>query len=488
MFTTGSKSGRKLQAYQIGNNIFPRVTTSKRHKYKIQKVRPIPSRSLSPETPPLLPSKQWPTAPITPPRAAAKHTQDLKVPIPKLDYTAASPDASSSKTQVSAQAASSSQVRATPRPPAPNPAKQTGQQATPQKIVTPRLVNSGTAQASNATPSSQTAPKKIVSSMKPKPLAPSGASSGLQAQGGVDNSGWGSPAWSHISLTNSLPPSPTENFVSFPKDFTSSLHEKLRQQCLIVQLSQALIPVFNTKVPVFIALLNARPYSFQGSKSDPKKKKKDAKGKDKNVEKPAAKKLKMKETVADDDEVVQPTPAIRTHGPTPLKPPPVTLGISGGGFGEKVPPSAKQIKNGIESIGILKVDKDFGKFIEVDGCYWNKDVAPFVGERVDGEASLNLVYHYRPKGYDMINMFESALNTIEINNAAISSIAQQYLAGLNVSAHSESIRIQMSHLRECLNPIEKVVEEEDNGDEDVEVEVVAKGVVGPSKKKKSKSG
>ncbi len=58
------------------------------------------------------------------------------------------------------------------------------------------------------------------------------------------------------------------------------------------------------------------------------------------------------------------------------------MGVSGGGFGEKVPSSAKPVKNGVKSIGVLVVDKDFGNFVEVDKSYWSKEVAPFVGERV----------------------------------------------------------------------------------------------------------
>ncbi len=60
----------------------------------------------------------------------------------------------------------------------------------------------------------------------------------------------------------------------------------------------------------------------------------------------------------------------------------MTLGVGGGGFGEKVPPLAKAIKNGLKSIGVLEVKEDLGEFVKVDGRYWNKEVAPFVGEQV----------------------------------------------------------------------------------------------------------
>ncbi|KAK0430320.1 hypothetical protein EV421DRAFT_1913035 [Armillaria borealis] len=201
------------------------------------------------------------------------------------------------------------------------------------------------------------------------------------------------------------------------------------------------------------------------------------------IDKPAVKKLKSKDVKADEAEVVRATPAIRKRGPAPSKPPPVTLGISGGGFGEKVPTSAKPIKNGLKSIGVLVVEEDYGKFVKVDGRYWNKDVAPFVREQytepcdtcrrrgthcrkllthtvicarchyakqpceVDGEVALNPVSHYRPKGYKAINTFESALNAIEVNNAAVTSLVQQFLTGLNVLSHTESIHVQSSRLQ-----------------------------------------
>ena len=60
----------------------------------------------------------------------------------------------------------------------------------------------------------------------------------------------------------------------------------------------------------------------------------------------------------------------------------MTLGVGGGGFWEKVPSTAKAIKNGLKSIGVLEVEEDFGDFVKVDGHYWNKEVTPFVGERV----------------------------------------------------------------------------------------------------------
>ncbi|PBK78954.1 hypothetical protein ARMGADRAFT_1041150, partial [Armillaria gallica] len=192
----------------------------------------------------------------------------------------------------------------------------------------------------------------------------------------------------------------------------------------------------------------------QSSKSDTKKKKKDSKSKDKApkvavphkrtrddddrsqaVDKPAVKKLKSKDINTADDKVVRATPAVRKRGPGPTRPPAVTLGVGGGGFGEKVPSTAKAIKDGLKSIGVLEVEEDFGTFVKVDGRYWNKEVAPFVGERytepcdhckrlsmqcrkfltntvicmrchysklpckVNGVPALNPINHYRPKSY-----------------------------------------------------------------------------------------
>ncbi len=126
--------------------------------------------------------------------------------------------------------------------------------------------------------------------------------------------------------------------------------------------------------------------------------------------------------------------------------------------------------------------------------------------KVNGVAALNPVEHYRPKGYgniapllfycadfssfvDAVNTFEGALNAIEANNAAISELTQQYLAGLSIFAHTDSIRTQASRLRGCLDPIEE--EEDDNNDEGEEDEApddVAEGESGPSKKRKHRSG
>ncbi|SJL16890.1 uncharacterized protein ARMOST_20420 [Armillaria ostoyae] len=282
----------------------------------------------------------------------------------------------------------------------------------------------------------------------------------------------------------------------------------------------------------------------QGSKPNLKKNKKDAKGKAKVTEsapslkctrdsnggqvvgEPAPKKSKVQETVMiSDDESVAPTKAFRKRGPAPAKPPAVTLGVSGGGFGEQVPSTAKAIKSGLESIGALEVEVDFGDFVQVDGCYWNKEVAPFVGERytescdhckrlgtqcrkfltntvicvrchyaklpckVKGIAALNPLSHYRPKSYRNLNAFTGALDTLDQHADALEDQIISYMAGLNVLTQINGLRVQAGCLRECA-VYNGGSDEEDgsDGDDEDEVEVVPEGVAGPSKKKKSKSG
>ncbi|KAK0216730.1 hypothetical protein EDD85DRAFT_798164 [Armillaria nabsnona] len=195
---------------------------------------------------------------------------------------------------------------------------------------------------------------------------------------------------------------------------------------------------------IFLSRLIALPIQSPGlwcsARSDMKKKRKDPKNKDKayvvampckrtrddddglpTVEKPAAKKLKLKEHLEDEVAISWTIEAAACY-----------LRHQWGGFGEKVPSTAKAVKNGMKSISILKVNKDFGDFMQVDESYWSKAVALFVGERVNGVPALNPVEHYRPQGYDVVNTFEA-------NNTAIAAITQQFLAGLNVIAHTDNI-------------------------------------------------
>ncbi|KAK0215964.1 hypothetical protein EDD85DRAFT_962516 [Armillaria nabsnona] len=277
-----------------------------------------------------------------------------------------------------------------------------------------------------------------------------------------------------------------------------------------------------------------------GPKSDATKKKKDSSRKEKVagtaiphkrarddgndasiVEKPATKKLKSKDAVVAGDKVVRATPAICKHGPGPSKPPAVTLGVGGGGFGEKVPSTVKAIKNGLKSIGVLEVEEDFGNFVKVDCRYWNKEVAPFVGERytepcdhckrlgtqchkfltntvicvcchysklpckVNGVPALNPINHYHPKSYHTLNTFEGALDTLAQHANSIEDIVINYMAGLNALAQLNSLRVQAGRLHECATFDESDADEDDDNEAPDDV---AEGVAGPSKKRKGKSG
>ncbi|KAK0244873.1 hypothetical protein EDD85DRAFT_946177 [Armillaria nabsnona] len=153
------------------------------------------------------------------------------------------------------------------------------------------------------------------------------------------------------------------------------------------------------------------------------------------VQKPAIKKLKSKDIKTANDKVelnfwrffVCATPAICKRGSGPSKPLAVTLGIGGGGFGEKVPSITKAIKNGLKSIGVLEVEEDFGNFMKVDGHYWNKEVAPFVGERYTKPYTLNA--------------FEGALDTLAQHADSIEDIVVNYMAGLNVLTQLNGLQI-----------------------------------------------
>ncbi|KAK0474493.1 hypothetical protein IW261DRAFT_1568468 [Armillaria novae-zelandiae] len=52
----------------------------------------------------------------------------------------------------------------------------------------------------------------------------------------------------------------------------------------------------------------------------------------------------VKSPTDDDEIVVIPTPAIRKRGPGPSKPPPVSIGIKGGGFSETVSPALMSLQ------------------------------------------------------------------------------------------------------------------------------------------------
>ncbi|KAK0506406.1 hypothetical protein EDD18DRAFT_1342707 [Armillaria luteobubalina] len=237
--------------------------------------------------------------------------------------------------------------------------------------------------------------------------------------------------------------------------------------------------------------------------------------------KKTSKAAKDKEIVEVPKGEVVATKANRPRGPSRLRAPPATIGIQIGGFGEEVPSSYKAVKNGLKSIGVLVVSRDFGDFVEVDKALWNKKIAPFVGEQyvkqcdqcyrkktqcrkfltnsvicirchyaklpclVDGTKALNPLAHYRPKEYQSLNAFESALTTLTQHANNLEDVVVNYLVGLDAMSQLQGLRTQISHLRECLGSdtrVEEIVEDDD--DEGYAADEVAEGEPGPSKKRK----
>ncbi|KAK0183541.1 hypothetical protein F5146DRAFT_1151969 [Armillaria mellea] len=186
------------------------------------------------------------------------------------------------------------------------------------------------------------------------------------------------------------------------------------------------------------------------------------------------------------------TPIVQKRGPGLSKLPPVSLGVSGGGFGENVSKDFEPIDDDLKSVGVLVVEADYGISLWLP-LLGNDTRRLAISARaakpnpctISGDTILNPMDHYHPKGSSEINAFESALNALEQSNQAISSLMQQYLASLNVLAHTESIQVQVSCLRACLPSNE---DDEDNLDGvDGEDDEIEEGVTGPSSQK-SQSG
>ncbi|KAK0503617.1 hypothetical protein EDD18DRAFT_1344457 [Armillaria luteobubalina] len=156
-------------------------------------------------------------------------------------------------------------------------------------------------------------------------------------------------------------------------------------------------------------------------------------------------------------------------------------GIQIGGFGEEVPADYKAVKNRLKSIGVLVISKDFGDFVEVDKALWNKKVAPFVGEQVHYLFILLASFPYRL--FKTINTFDSSMDTLSQHASALEDIVVNYMAGLDAMSQLQGLRSQIGHLRECLGSdtrVEEVIEEGD--DESSNVDNVAEGEPGPSRK------
>ncbi|KAK0472947.1 hypothetical protein IW261DRAFT_1423927 [Armillaria novae-zelandiae] len=138
------------------------------------------------------------------------------------------------------------------------------------------------------------------------------------------------------------------------------------------------------------------------------------------------------ESPTDDDEIVViPTPAIRKRGPGPSKPPPVSIGIKGGGF------------------------DDYGKFIKVDNHLWNKDVALFVGEHsctINQQIVLNPLDHLSMTSNVGVN--EHISNSLDLVDARISSIrskTRHFLTNLNILEDVHNILEDISHRQDSFS-------------------------------------
>ncbi|KAK0477058.1 hypothetical protein IW261DRAFT_1566522 [Armillaria novae-zelandiae] len=211
----------------------------------------------------------------------------------------------------------------------------------------------------------------------------------------------------------------------------------------------------------------------------------------------------------------------RPGGPSRIKPPLAAMGVQGGGFGEEVPSDYKAVKDGLKTISVLVVSRDFGKFVEVDKALWNKKVAPFVGEQyvwpcdqcswkktqcrkfltnsvlcirchyaklpcqVDGVKVLNPLSHYRPKSYATLNVFEGAMDTLDQYADSLKDIVTNYMAGIDALSQLQGLRSQIGYVRDSLGAdtqIEEVVDVDD--DEGYAANKVAEGEAGPSRKRK----
>ncbi|KAK0472393.1 hypothetical protein IW261DRAFT_1571006 [Armillaria novae-zelandiae] len=171
--------------------------------------------------------------------------------------------------------------------------------------------------------------------------------------------------------------------------------------------------------------------------------------------------------------------AVHPHGPSRLRAPPAAMGVQLGGFSEEVPTDYMVVRDGVKTISVLVVSRDFGDFVEVDEALWNKKVAPFVGEQyvkpcdqchckktqcrkfltnsvicvcchyaklpclVNGMKALNPLEHYRPQSYESINAFESSMDTLSQHTSALEDLVLNYMAGLDAMSHLQGLHSQI---------------------------------------------
>ncbi len=90
-----------------------------------------------------------------------------------------------------------------------------------------------------------------------------------------------------------------------------------------------------------------------------------------------------------------------------------------------------------------------------------------------------------------LNTFEGALNTLAQHADSIEDIIVNYMAGLNALTQLNGLQVQAGRLRECASfdgdAADGDRDEDAADDNDEALEEVAKGVAGPSTKKKNKS-
>ncbi|KAK0474422.1 hypothetical protein IW261DRAFT_1423002 [Armillaria novae-zelandiae] len=139
----------------------------------------------------------------------------------------------------------------------------------------------------------------------------------------------------------------------------------------------------------------------------------------------------------------------------PSKPPPVSIGIRGGGFGETVSPALQAVPNGIQTIGLLLVQEDYGKFVKVDNHLWNKDVVLFVGEHsctVNQQIVLNPVDHLSMTSNVEVNQhISNSLDFVDTQISSIRSKTQHFLTNLNILEDVHNILEDISHLQDSFS-------------------------------------
>ncbi|KAK0479801.1 hypothetical protein EDD18DRAFT_1113735 [Armillaria luteobubalina] len=322
---------------------------------------------------------------------------------------------------------------------------------------------------------------KSTSAMKSKPSA-------------IGNSGWGLPARSLAAFANVSPPSPATNSLLFCQDLSTPLHARSSPTFKIGQ------PPRSKPSPSRLPALNASRPDLTEEEEKPDQDDffsdslvKDAvTGTDDEGSSPPptdptnkARRLQARKVsfIFDDPSgnALDPHPTIILPRPQIRAPQEPLLRRS---TRHKSPPSddasqepkdKKDEKSAKERLGVgsKKDDKDKAKELGLSNVpeALNKPTTKKLklnGVKVDAVA-------------EGINNFEDTLNAMMEGNAAIASIAQQSLAGLDITAYFEAIRVHISRLRECLNSAEEV-DEGGKDSEDDSADNGAEGVAGPSMK------